>query len=112
MIFLACSIESISRTKFVAVLAHTGNDATTYQGFTDRLAALSLADHDLPLKSGESIEEVSNGVRKISAVLPTTLALLVGSYLLTSARQASDPPPPLLVRTTFNAFLLQKRISA
>ena len=71
--FLACSIDSISRTKIRpavalrdahqkmflhAVLAHTGKDATSFQGITDRLAALSLVDHDLPLKSSESIKEV------------------------------------------------------
>ena len=39
----------------------------------------------------------SNEVRKISASFPTTLALLVGSYLLTSARQAWNPSPSLLV---------------
>ena len=44
---------------FHAVLAHTGNDATNFQGIADRLAALSLIDHDLPLKSGESIKEVT-----------------------------------------------------
>ena len=31
---------------FHAVLAHTGNDATNVQGITDRLAALSLVDHN------------------------------------------------------------------
>ena len=51
MVFLACSINSISRTKIrlaVALrgahqkmfrhagLAHTGNDATNFQGITDR----------------------------------------------------------------------------
>ena len=67
-VFLAGSIDSISRTKFVqlshafrgahqkmffhAVLAHTGNDATNFLGITDRLAALSFVDHDLPLESG------------------------------------------------------------
>ena len=35
----------------------------------------------------------SNGVRQISASFPTTLALLVGSYLLTNARPNSKPSP-------------------
>ena len=42
---------------------------------------------------------------KISASFPTTLALPVGSYLLTHARQASNPSPSLLVRTTFSSAL-------
>ena len=46
----------------------------------------------------------SNGVRKISASFTTTLALLVGSNLLTSAHQASNPSPSLLVRTNFQHF--------
>ena len=44
---------------FHAVLARTGNDATNFQGITDRLTALSFVDHDLPLESGKSIEEVT-----------------------------------------------------
>ena len=44
---------------FHAVMSHTGNDATNFQGITDRLAALSFVDHDLPLKSSESIKEVT-----------------------------------------------------
>ena len=72
MVFLACSIDTISRIKFVlplrgahlkmfshTVLAHTGNDATNLQGITDRLAALSFVDHDLPLESGKGIMEVT-----------------------------------------------------
>ena len=43
----------------LAVLAHTSNDATNFQGITDRLAALSLVDHDLPLTSSESMKEVT-----------------------------------------------------
>ena len=44
---------------FHAFLAHTGNDATNFQGITDRLTALSFVDHDLHLKSGESIKDVT-----------------------------------------------------
>ena len=44
---------------FHAVLAHTSNDATNLQGITDRLAALSFVDHDLPLESGNGIKEVT-----------------------------------------------------
>ena len=42
-----------------AVLAHTGNDATNFQGIADRFAALSFVDHALPLESGKSIKEVT-----------------------------------------------------
>ena len=41
------------------VLAHSSNDATNVQGITDRLAALSFVDHDLPLESGNGIKEVT-----------------------------------------------------
>ena len=46
----------------------------------------------------------SNGLRKFSASFPTTLALLVDSYLLTSAHKASNPSNSLFVSTMFNAF--------
>ena len=39
--------------------AHTNNDTTNFQGITDRLAAPTFVDHDLPLNSGESIKEVT-----------------------------------------------------
>ena len=41
------------------VLAQSSNDATNFQGITDRLAALSFVDHDLPLDSGDGIKEVT-----------------------------------------------------
>ena len=44
---------------FHAVLAHSGNDATNFQGITDGLAALIFIDHDLRLESGDGIEEVT-----------------------------------------------------
>ena len=74
MVFLACSMDSNLSNKFCSavalrgahhkvffhtVLAHTGNDATNFQGITDRLAALSFEDHDLPLESGDGIKEVT-----------------------------------------------------
>ena len=101
-------------TFFHAVLAHTGNNATKFQGISGRLAALTLVTIMIFLSKvvSASRRSPSNGVRKVSASFPTTLALLVGSYLLTSARQASNPSPSLLVRTIFNAFPWQKRISA
>ena len=53
----------------------------------------------------------SNGVRKIFVSFPTTLAVLLRSYMLTIARQDSNPFS-LLVNTIFDAFSLQKRNSA
>ena len=41
------------------VLALSSNDATNFQGITDRLAALSFVDHDLPLESGKGSKEVT-----------------------------------------------------
>ena len=72
MVFLACSINSISRTKIRLAVALRGAHqkmfrhavwpipAMTQPIFRESLiAALSLADHDLPLKSSESIKEVT-----------------------------------------------------
>ena len=74
MVILACSDRTNLSNKFRpavalrgahqkmflhAVLAYTSNDATNLQGITDRFAALSLVDHDLPLKSSESIKDVT-----------------------------------------------------
>ena len=42
---------------FHTVLVHSGNDAANLQGITDRLAALSFVDHDLPPESGTGIKE-------------------------------------------------------
>ena len=42
-----------------SVLTHSSNDATNVQGITDRLAALSFVDDDLPLDSGNGIKEVT-----------------------------------------------------
>ena len=71
MVFLACSIDSISRTKsvqlFVALItrcsltvqAHSRNGANNFQGSTARLADMSFVGHDLPLESGDGIKEVT-----------------------------------------------------
>ena len=76
---------------------HTFLARTNFERITDRLATLSLVHHDLPPEVVRaSRKSPSNGVRKISASFPTTLALLVGSNLLTSARQASNPSLSLL----------------
>ena len=94
------------------VLANSSNDATNFQRTTDCLAALGFIDHDLPLESGDGTRRSpSNGVRKISESFPITLVLLVGSYLLTNAHQASNPSHSLLFKTIFSAFPLQKRKS-
>ena len=104
MVSLACSIDyticpavalrgAHQKVLFHAVLAHTGNDATNFQGITD---SQNMIFHSKVVKV--SRRSPSNGVRKISASFPTTLALLVGSNLLTSARHASGKSPflPLL----------------
>ena len=81
-----------------AVLAHTGNDATNFQGITDRLAALSPVDHDLPLKSSESTQNLRQ--------LPDPC--FAGRLVLLD--QCS---PSLEWSGQFsNAFPLQRRISA
>ena len=98
---------------FHAVLAHTGNDATNFQGITDRLAALSLVDHDLPLKNSESIKKV-NVKRRTQSLrqLPDHTRFAGRLVLVDQCSQSLNPSHSFLVKTILNAFPLQKRISA
>ena len=87
-----------------AALAHSSNDTTNFQRVTDRGSGLHRTrsfSRKVLMASGRS---PPNGVPKISSSFTTTLALLVGSYLLTCARQASNHSPSLLVRTIFHAW--------
>ena len=128
MVFLASSIGSTSRTKFDQ-LSHLvarskrcslmllwpipamAEPIFNESLIVSQLWASSIMTFLLKVVLA-SRRSPSNGVRKISASFPTTLILLVGSYLLTNTRQTSNPSPSVLVRTTFSALPLQKRINA
>ena len=93
---------------FHAVLASTRNDATNFQGIADRLAALSFVDHDLPLESGKSTKEFNVKRRAQNLCqLPDHTRFDGRLVFVDQCRQASNPSPSLLVRTIFNAFILQ-----
>ena len=75
-----------------------------FQGITDRLAALSFVDHDLPFESGNGIKEVTVKRRAQNLCQLRDHVRFAGRLVLVNQC--------LLVRTIFNAFPLQKRISA
>ena len=97
-----------------AALAHSSNETTNFQGITDRLAALSFIDHDLPLESGDGIKEVTVKRRAQNLCQLPIHNRFAGRLVLVDQCSPSLKSFALFVGqgNFFNAFPLQKRISA